>query len=324
MSPLKSRLFEPCYIWKCHQETKESGPKSEQKFGVLTRMLGLKTQEKYKSAEELNDRNNKSIMNNKQKAGSVLRISNSRDDKFIFNWRSGSEKIKNMEVSEKELLEMWFETLKKCNYQCGEFFLDLKKSNSLPATELYSKKISVGKLYLRMESIETLEFWLGVVSAEDLHELSIAPFGDQPNDIPSHIFEYPHFRNCRTLCLMDHCSFSSEQFLTICSSVPHFSFYSDTISENVARTAIEKQVTMTGDNFIVLEWFFSRKVDTHSVIQDVVRPRGDRRERFSHQKQCFEPVDIYSVSNENNKKLSVMIVEDSSSFSKPYSLVLFS
>ncbi|EGT53324.1 hypothetical protein CAEBREN_07497 [Caenorhabditis brenneri] len=304
MSFSKSRLFEPSYIWKNQKEITE-------KKGILSRILGLKSDEKSgknKSHGKYQELNESSEDTEKKTFGSVLKIISSKNGKFSVNWQNENEKIKLLEISEHEMSTVFFETLQKSNFCIGELFLCLEKGKSnsgfLMTHEL--PQISVGKLYMRMETFEMVEWWMRRISSIDLTDLSISPFGDHPINLTDELFEMPHVTPC--------CHYSK---------IPHFSFYSDNISESVVKAAVESKMSSVNGDY-VLEWFFARRVNTEDVLQEVVRPSCERKERFSHQKQCFEPVDVYPVSNENNKKLSLMIVKDPSDHFNPYSLVLFS
>ncbi|CAL2037105.1 unnamed protein product [Caenorhabditis brenneri] len=319
MSSSKSRLFEPSYIWKNQKEITE-------KKGILSRILGLKSDEKSgknKSPGKYQELSESIEDTEKKTFESILKIISSKNGKvielslnlhlflsfqFSVNWQNENEKIKLLEISEHEMSTVFFETLQKSNFCIGELFLCLEKGKSnsgfLMTREL--PQISVGKLYMRMETFEMVEWWLRRISSIDLTDLSISPFGEHPINLPAELFEMPHVTPfCHN------------------SKIPHFSFYSDNISESVVKAAVESKMSSVNGDY-VLEWFFARKVITEDVLREVVRPSCERKERFSHQKQCFEPVDVYPVSNENNKKLSLMIVKDPSDHFNPYSLVLFS
>lgn len=57
---------------------------------------------------------------------------------------------------------------------------------------------------------------------------------------------------------------------------------------------------------------------------DVRQTRINFRERFDVKTECFEPVDVYSVPDENNKKTSLLVLKDSTDNFKPYNIVAFS
>ncbi|CAI2347949.1 unnamed protein product [Caenorhabditis sp. 36 PRJEB53466] len=145
--------------------------------------------------------------------------------------------------------------------------------------------LEVSKIHLRLASVDSIQKWLKLIAPNGLEELNISPFGDEPVDVPKEVFELPHQ----------------------VSSAPN---------------AIKRRISGKNE-FVVLEWFFSKRVEVEKVLKELVMPKGDRKERFSAQTQSFEPVEVYSMVQDDEKpKMSLMVAEDGAT-QKPYSLALY-
>ncbi|CCD64451.1 uncharacterized protein CELE_K06H7.1 [Caenorhabditis elegans] len=310
------RRFEPSYSWKSRE-------KSTENRGFLSRMCGIKQKmNKYNCRGKYQETNDQNLM---QDSGYSLKIISSGDEQITIVYTSRLGKMKDLQVPEIEISGVLLERLEACNYRLDELFIDLKASKCICSSNelLNIPKIIVRRLFLKMESLEMLEWWIERVDPNSLNELCIAPHGEYPLDIPSKIFDLPHFQNCKTLSIMEHCSFSTDQFLALCIAIPNFSFYSDRIDENIVAHAIKKRLSLN-DQFVVLEWFFTKHVNVEKVTGDLKCTNYDRKERFDVKTECFEPVDVYSVPDENNKKTSLLVLKDSTDNFKPYNIVAFS